>query len=81
VSVRPQRMAIASDGSTDAFDNCLEGVVVRRIFLGNLVRWIVEVENDILLTVESGTDHQRLGEGDRVSVAWRKEDSLLLKEH
>jgi spermidine/putrescine transport system ATP-binding protein len=80
VSIRPQRMAIASDGSTDAFDNCLQGVVVRRIFLGNLVRWIVEVENDILLTVESGTDHQRLGEGDRVSVGWRKEDSLLLKD-
>jgi spermidine/putrescine transport system ATP-binding protein len=81
VSIRPQRMTIASrDRQAGEPDNVLEGRVVRRIFLGNLVRWLVEVAPDIVLTVESGADHERLDEGDGVVISWRKQDSLLLEE-
>jgi spermidine/putrescine transport system ATP-binding protein len=81
ISIRPQRMKIASEGTRlDGFDNCLRGVVVRRIFLGNLVRWLVQVEQGVVLTVEGGANHQPLKEGDRASVAWHKHESLLLKE-
>jgi spermidine/putrescine ABC transporter ATP-binding subunit len=81
ISIRPQRMGIGTDGSRPReADNCVEGVIVRRIFLGNLVRWLVEVEPEIVLTVESGFNDLGLQEGERVLVSWRKNDSLLLKD-
>jgi spermidine/putrescine transport system ATP-binding protein len=82
VSIRPQRVQIDSNGAPpEGFDNCFEGVVVRRIFLGNLVRWLVEIGPDLVLTAESGAGGRGPAEGDRVFVAWRKRDSLLLRDH
>ncbi len=80
VSVRPERMAIAPTGRTSPADNVVPGVLVRRIFLGNLVRWLVEVEPDVVLMVETGAGGDELEEGARVEVAWRKDASIVLPE-
>ncbi len=79
VSVRPERIRIEPHGSlADAADNRLAGVLVRRVFLGNLVRWLVEVGPELVLTVEGRAEGDRLEEGGRVELGWQKEDSILL---
>ena len=80
VSVRPQRILLQAEASPDGADNCLPGVVQRRIFLGNLVRWLVEVGPELVLTVESGADSTPFTEGESVYVTWRKDGSILLPE-
>ncbi len=81
VSVRPERMKIAPAGGRSPGDNVVPGVLVRRIFLGNLVRWLVEIEPDVVLMVETGAGGDELEEGERVEVSWRKEASIVLPEH
>ena len=81
ISVRPEWTEIGSPGSIgDHSDNRLRGRLVRRIFLGNLVRWIVELAPEVLVTVETGVEAPDLQERAEVEVAWQSSDSILLSE-
>ncbi|MBA3432604.1 MAG: ABC transporter ATP-binding protein [Actinobacteria bacterium] len=77
VSVRPERLAITRDGG-NRMDNVLRGVVARRVFLGNLVRWLVEVAPEVIVTVESRAGEQEIDEGSNVFVLWSKTDAIVL---
>ena len=78
LSVRPERMTIARAGAGDDAENVVTGVLVRRIFLGNLVRWLVEVAPDVVLMIETGAVRDELEEGDSVEVGWWKDASIVL---
>jgi spermidine/putrescine transport system ATP-binding protein len=78
VSVRPERLAIAGDGG-DTADSVLRGVVARRIFLGNLVRWLVEVAPGVIITVEGRAGGDEFAEGSRALVLWPKETAVVLQ--
>jgi spermidine/putrescine transport system ATP-binding protein len=80
VSVRPERIDIGVPGSVGDADNHFKGLLVRRIFLGNLTRWIVELAPELVVTVESGVEAADLEERDEVEVAWQSGDSILLRE-
>jgi spermidine/putrescine transport system ATP-binding protein len=77
VSVRPERLGITGDGD-DTADGVLRGVVARRVFLGNLVRWLVEVAPGLVLTVEVRAGGEELDEGSTAFVLWPKEAALVL---
>jgi spermidine/putrescine transport system ATP-binding protein len=80
VSVRPERIGIGVPGTVRDCDNRFTGRLVRRIFLGNLTRWIVELAPELVVTVESGVEGADLAERDEVEVAWQSGDSILLRE-
>jgi spermidine/putrescine transport system ATP-binding protein len=80
VSIRPERIVIDAPGRVGAGDNRFTGRIVRRIFLGNLVRWIVEVAPEVVVTVETGVEAPKLEERDEVEVAWQSGDAILLRE-
>jgi putative spermidine/putrescine transport system ATP-binding protein len=77
VSIRPERLAIAAHGD-EAADGLLRGVVARRVFLGNLVRWLVEVAPGVVITVEGRAGGEELDEGSTAFVLWPKEAALVL---
>jgi ABC-type Fe3+/spermidine/putrescine transport system ATPase subunit len=77
VSVRPERLRLGSNGA-GAEDSVLRGMVARRIFLGNLVRWLVEVAPGVVITVEGRAGADDLDEGASALVVWPKEAALVL---
>ena len=80
VSIRPERTDIGAPGSIADGDNHFTGRLVRRVFLGNLVRWIVELAPEVVVTAETGVEATDLEEGAEVEVAWESSDSILLRE-
>ncbi|MBD0291879.1 MAG: ABC transporter ATP-binding protein, partial [Thermoleophilia bacterium] len=76
VSIRPERLAIAQVNGGDG--PVLRGVVARRVFLGNLVRWLVELAPGVLVTVEGPAGEDELGEGATAYVRWPAEAALVL---
>lgn len=77
VSVRPQCVSIGRRVQA-AHENRFRGRLERRIFLGNLVRWYVEIGPDIVVTAEGAPEERPLEEGSELDVSWAREDSILL---
>ena len=80
VSIRPERIDIGLPARAGNGDNRFTGRLVRRIFLGNLVRWLVEIAPEVVVTVETGVETGDLEEHDEVEVVWQSRDSILLRE-
>jgi spermidine/putrescine transport system ATP-binding protein len=80
VSVRPERLEIAPPGEAAAGENAFTGRVQRRIFLGHLMRRLVEIAPGVVLTVESAVDAATLGEGDDATVSWPRDAAIVLPE-
>jgi spermidine/putrescine transport system ATP-binding protein len=80
VSVRPQHISINDEAGHGA-DNTVEGVVRRLIFLGNIVRGLVDVAPEVTLAAElSQWEARKLAEGDTVRLTWSREAGILLPE-
>lgn len=83
LSIRPERLIIATDSNVfrPGLENRVEGVVRRRVFLGHLERFLVEVGPDLTITVEQGA-YGSGGQavGGRVEVRWPKEAVIVLRE-
>jgi spermidine/putrescine transport system ATP-binding protein len=77
VSVRPQAVTIG-ENLGDAHENRFRGRLERRIFLGNLVRWYVEIDPGIVVTAEGPPEEPPLEEGSDLELSWRRDDSILL---
>jgi ABC-type Fe3+/spermidine/putrescine transport system ATPase subunit len=77
VSVRPQAVAIGPEVVHD-HENRFRGRLERRIFLGNLVRWYVEIDPGVIVTAEGPAEDPPLEEGTDLEVSWRRDDSILL---
>jgi putative spermidine/putrescine transport system ATP-binding protein len=67
VAVRPERIALGGDAG-----NRLPGRVTGRIYLGDHVRLLVELENGAVVTVKVGTDQAQQTED--VTLVWSPED-------
>jgi spermidine/putrescine transport system ATP-binding protein len=78
VSIRPERIELGPQLPEGESHNRFSGQVQRRIFLGHLVRWLVEIAPGIIVTVEGGVDSGAIAEGQGVQVAWRKDASIVL---
>jgi spermidine/putrescine ABC transporter ATP-binding subunit len=79
--VRPERIRIAgTSGDADAtLSNSVTGQVRRISFLGNIVRYAVDVAPATLMTVDlQNTGGRRIDLGETVILTWPIDDSLLL---
>jgi spermidine/putrescine ABC transporter ATP-binding subunit len=80
VSVRPERIAIGAPGALLTGENRFAGRVERRVFLGNLVRYLVEIAPGLIVTVEAGVEQAGFAQHEDVEVAWACASSILLTE-
>jgi spermidine/putrescine transport system ATP-binding protein len=78
VSVRPERIVLGPQARGLA--NVFDGRIARRIFLGNLVRFLVELAPGVIVTVQALVDAADLAEGDEVVVGWERDSSIVLTE-
>ncbi|MGE0751205.1 MAG: ABC transporter ATP-binding protein [Variibacter sp.] len=79
--VRPERVAIAAgaQGAGAGLGNRLQGTVRRVSFLGNVVRYMVEVAPGTALTIDvQNVGGARLSAGESAVVTWAVDDSRLL---
>ncbi|MCR0982871.1 ABC transporter ATP-binding protein [Roseomonas populi] len=77
--VRPEKVSIAAGGA-DGAPNTLPGQVRHASFLGNIVRYQVEVAEGatVLCDTANGAGAALHAPGDPVRLSWRAEDSRLL---
>lgn len=79
--VRPERIAVhaANDATGEAGSNRVAGKVARLSFLGNLVRYGVDIGAGELVTVDAQNSGRTpaFGVGDAVTAAWRPDDAIL----
>ena len=81
VSIRPERLNASLEGSLSDFENRVKGTVRRRVFLGHLIQFLIEVVPGVMLTVEQGAAQGAAwAEGTRVEVGWSKDDVNVLPE-
>jgi ABC-type Fe3+/spermidine/putrescine transport system ATPase subunit len=80
VSVRPERLDVAEPGLGAPRENRFAGRVERRVFLGNLVRLLVEVAPGLVLTAESSAEAAPFGEREEVELAWPRDASIVLMQ-
>ena len=79
--VRPEKVAIAA-GAAEAAPNRLPGTVLHASFLGNVVRYEVDVGEGarVLCDAANGPGAALHEPGTAVTLSWRAEDSRLLAE-
>jgi len=80
VSVRPEHLVVA-DPSRNSLDNRVVGLVRRRIFLGNLVRVVVDAGEGLMLTAElAHSSDWGPEEGERIGLGWNRQDGIVLPD-
>ena len=82
---RPERVAISADpgagaGAADGDANRARGRIVQASFLGNILRYAVEIEpgQQVTVDVQNARGITPLAVGANVSLAWHATDSALL---
>ncbi len=80
--VRPERMRLLTDGMPDEGEVGLPGSVRRVSFLGNIVRYAIQVAGDAAVTVDVQNDAVAVSHsvGDVVQVVWRVADGRVLDD-
>jgi len=81
--VRPERVRLGvADAVPDPDTERLDGVVRRTSFLGNIVRYSVELGEGCQVTVDAPNDGglRQFNAGDPVAVSWRRTDAKLLAD-
>ena len=73
VALRPEKVRIEAHGS-----GTLEGKVTSRVFEGDSWLFVVETPVGMVLACELHRGLPTVAEGERVSLTWRMEDSVLL---
>jgi spermidine/putrescine ABC transporter ATP-binding subunit len=78
--VRPEKLALSPPGSTEGDANRLAGRVHRASFLGNIVRYAVEIEGGGTMLADAPNLSRgfRPAVGEAVTVSWSPADSSLL---
>jgi spermidine/putrescine transport system ATP-binding protein len=81
VSIRPEQLAVNSPTRSVDYENHVVGLLRRRIFLGNVVRLIAEVEGGLTLTAElPHSSDSALSEGARIGLGWNRRDGIVLPD-
>ena len=76
IGLRPELIRITP--IADPAMNALPGVVRDRTFAGNHVTLSIEIADGTILSAELPPADALPAEGDRVHVAWRPQDAILL---
>ncbi|MBZ8131845.1 ABC transporter ATP-binding protein [Afifella sp. IM 167] len=81
--VRPEKISLSRQGAggEESGTNALHGSVSRVSFLGNVIRYGIDIGEDTLLTADchNGTQEDVFSEGDAVVATWRSADSLMFR--
>jgi spermidine/putrescine ABC transporter ATP-binding subunit len=78
--VRPERIALAETAGPPASAlNRAAGRIRRMSFLGNILRYVVDVSGAEITVDVQNAGSRRLAEGDAVALAWAVADSLTLE--
>ena len=77
--VRPEAMVIGDTENSNFIRT--QGQIVERVFLGSLVRYLVELDGAQLVTVQDGSDQPRpeLVPGAPITVAWSADRQTVLE--
>jgi spermidine/putrescine ABC transporter ATP-binding subunit len=79
--VRPERVLLAREAGTDPAWNHVGGTVRRVSFLGNIVRYLVEVGSGVTMRIDAqNAGPAPFAVGAQVFLKWAVADSLLLVE-
>jgi spermidine/putrescine transport system ATP-binding protein len=79
LSVRPEKILAGRNGSLDGLSNRLSGVVREQIFLGHLIRFIVEVAPGMNLVIEQSAGHgEAWPVGATIELAWAQDAVTVL---
>jgi putative spermidine/putrescine transport system ATP-binding protein len=77
--VRPERITIGAPAAASPAVNCAPGQVRRVSFLGNIVRYAVEIAPAVQVTVDTqNTGMRRFAVDEPVAVSWSVDDSRML---
>jgi ABC-type Fe3+/spermidine/putrescine transport system ATPase subunit len=77
--VRPERIAIGAPAAASPAVNCATGQIKRVSFLGNIVRYAVEIAPAVQVTVDTqNTGTRRFAVDEPVPVSWAVDDSRML---
>lgn len=81
VSVRPEKIAPVNGSGTDV--NAVEGTLLRRVYLGDLVHYHLQLDGGRELTVQRQNERDDLATrwnvGERVQVGWAADSALVLE--
>lgn len=79
IGIRPERVNV-SPGSQPEAKNCYSGIVTERTFTGNTVRIVVQLNlgTSFAASIASKSESASLQKGDRATVSWAPEDTVLL---
>lgn len=82
--VRPERVRIRRPSDADSLEtamNVADGRVVQTSFLGNILRYLVDVGSGQLMTVDVQNSGGRteFASGDMATLSWRIDDSVVLE--
>lgn len=77
LAVRPQHLHLVNGAGVPPGHNSIAGVVVSRVFSGNLDHIAVQVD-DTLLSVETRAGYSPIAEGDTVTLHWSPQETLVL---
>lgn len=81
VCVRPERIRIGEVSTGDRGPNTCDGTVATVIFLGSLVRYVVDVrERSIMAEISAEDGPPPFRVGDRVRLSWDVGAGVILKE-
>ncbi|MCC7275403.1 MAG: ABC transporter ATP-binding protein [Alphaproteobacteria bacterium] len=79
VAVRPEAFVLQPEAApADPELNALAGLVVERVYAGNLVHATVRLDGGATVVVETAADDALARDGTRVRVAWRAAKTMLL---
>jgi putative spermidine/putrescine transport system ATP-binding protein len=77
--IRPHRIEIVPRGTPADDRNAAEGVITRATYVGDILEYMVALEGEVTLAVETATGgHRRnFALGDEVELRWAREDTLV----
>ena len=77
VVVRPERIKLAT--GKDEQENCFTGTVWEASYVGEMIRYIVDMHNGEQIVVKEHNIGQNIeSPGHKIAIAWRCEDALIV---
>ncbi|MBI1386576.1 MAG: polyamine ABC transporter ATP-binding protein [Rhizobiales bacterium] len=79
VGVRPEHIAALPEGSGGGGGSRMQGTVIASTFSGNLLDLLIDVGRGKPILTETRPEEVTVRVGDKVVLAWRPEDALVLE--
>ena len=84
-SIRPEKIIIEPELDASRAENQFVGEIVNRMFLGDSIHYIIALSEKEKITVflkqkDTAQEQVSFSKGDKVSVSWHKDSSVILAE-